>query len=101
MMTAIAAALGTSLPVPPSVSRSATPPRSAPVWASAQRWRARPPASAARRWPGMGSASEVGGMSVPAGWAAAAPGAAVETTLAGSGWTASVDETAMVWAVAA
>jgi PPE-repeat protein len=43
---------------------------------------------------GMGSAAEVGGMSVPAGWAAGAPGAAAETTLAGTGWTASVDEAA-------
>jgi PPE-repeat protein len=45
---------------------------------------------------GMGSASSVGGMSVPAGWSAAAPEAAIgETTLAGSGWTAAADETAM------
>ncbi|WP_428340913.1 PPE family protein [Mycobacterium sp.] len=43
---------------------------------------------------GMGTAAEVGGMSVPAGWAAGAPGAAAETTLAGTGWTASVDEAA-------
>jgi PPE-repeat protein len=44
---------------------------------------------------GMGSASSVGGMSVPASWSAAAPAAtAAETTLAGSGWTAAVDETA-------
>ena len=43
---------------------------------------------------GMGTASEVGGMSVPAGWSAGAPGAAAETTLAGTGWTASVDEAA-------
>ena len=44
---------------------------------------------------GMGSASSVGGMSVPAGWSAAAPEAAIgETTLAGSGWTAAADETA-------
>jgi PPE-repeat protein len=44
---------------------------------------------------GMGSASSVGGMSVPAGWSAAAPGAATEATLAGSGWTAAVDEGAV------
>jgi PPE-repeat protein len=44
---------------------------------------------------GMGSASSVGGMSVPAGWSAAAPGAATESTLAGSGWTAAVDEGAV------
>jgi PPE-repeat protein len=44
---------------------------------------------------GMGSASSVGGMSVPTGWSAAAPEAAIgETTLAGSGWTAAADETA-------
>jgi PPE-repeat protein len=45
---------------------------------------------------GMGTAAEVGGMSVPAGWAAGAgaPAAATEATLAGSGWTASVDEAA-------
>jgi PPE-repeat protein len=44
---------------------------------------------------GMGSAAEVGGMSVPASWSAAAPaGAATEATLAGTGWTASVDEAA-------
>jgi PPE-repeat protein len=39
---------------------------------------------------GMGTAAEVGGMSVPAGWSAAAP-AATEATLAGSGWTAAAD----------
>jgi PPE-repeat protein len=44
---------------------------------------------------GMGSASSVGGMSVPGAWSAAAPeGAIGETTLAGSGWTAAADETA-------
>jgi PPE-repeat protein len=44
---------------------------------------------------GMGSASSVGGMSVPAGWSAAVPeAAAAETTLAGSGWTAAADTTA-------
>ncbi len=43
---------------------------------------------------GMGSAAEVGGMSVPAGWSAAAPGAATEATLAGSGWTAAADSAA-------
>src|SRR3984957_20587850 len=43
---------------------------------------------------GMGSASSVGGMSVPAGWSAAAPGAATEATLTGSGWTAAADEAA-------
>ena len=43
---------------------------------------------------GMGAASEVGGMSVPAGWSAAAPAGAAETTLAGTGWTAAADEAA-------
>ena len=46
---------------------------------------------------GMGSASSVGGLSVPAGWSAAAPGveSAAGTQLAGSGWTAAVDEGAV------
>jgi PPE-repeat protein len=45
---------------------------------------------------GMGSASSVGGMSVPAGWSAAAPEAAVgNATLTGSGWTAAADEAAV------
>jgi PPE-repeat protein len=46
---------------------------------------------------GMGSASSVGGMSVPAGWSAAAPGveSGVGTQLAGSGWTAAADEAAV------
>jgi PPE-repeat protein len=44
---------------------------------------------------GMGTAAEVGGMSVPASWSAAAPAAgAAETTLAGTGWTAAADEAA-------
>ena len=48
-----------------------------------------------RRWPAWARASEVGGMSVPAGWSAAAPAAAAaEATLAGSGWTAAADEAA-------
>src|SRR5271163_4420711 len=42
---------------------------------------------------GMGSASSVGGMWVPAAWSAAAP-AETGATLAGSGWTAAADETA-------
>jgi PPE-repeat protein len=42
---------------------------------------------------GMGEASAVGGLSVPAGWTAAAPAAAgADATLAGSGWTAPVEE---------
>jgi PPE-repeat protein len=44
---------------------------------------------------GMGSASSVGGLSVPAGWSEAAPAAATEATLTGSGWTAAVDEGAV------
>jgi len=44
---------------------------------------------------GMGSASSVGGMSVPAAWSEAAPAAATEATLTGSGWTAAVDEGAV------
>lgn len=42
----------------------------------------------------MGSASAVGGLSTPAAWSAAAPAeaGAANATLAGSGWTASVDE---------
>jgi PPE-repeat protein len=46
---------------------------------------------------GMGSASSVGGLSVPAGWSAAAPGveSAAGTQLAGSGWTAAADEAAV------
>ena len=44
---------------------------------------------------GMGSASSVGGMSVPAAWSAATPVTTVgDTALAGSGWTAAADETA-------
>jgi PPE-repeat protein len=42
---------------------------------------------------GMGTASEVGGLSVPAAWSAAAP-AETGATLAGTGWTAAADETA-------
>ncbi|UQX10490.1 PPE family protein [Candidatus Mycobacterium methanotrophicum] len=41
---------------------------------------------------GMGAASSVGGLSVPAGWSAATPAAVTDATLAGSGWTAAVDE---------
>jgi PPE-repeat protein len=45
---------------------------------------------------GMGSASSVGGMSVPAAWSAATPAAAAvgDVTLAGSGGTAAAAETA-------
>ncbi len=41
---------------------------------------------------GMGEASTVGGLSVPAGWSAAAPPAVTDATLAGSGWTTPVEE---------
>jgi PPE-repeat protein len=42
---------------------------------------------------GMGEASSVGGMSVPAAWSAATPTTTVtDATLAGSGWTAPVEE---------
>ncbi len=42
---------------------------------------------------GMGEASSVGGLSVPAAWSAATPAATVaDTTLAGTGWTAAADE---------
>jgi PPE-repeat protein len=42
---------------------------------------------------GMGEASTVGGMSVPAAWSAATPTTTVtDATLAGSGWTAPVEE---------
>jgi PPE-repeat protein len=42
---------------------------------------------------GMGEASSVGGLSVPAAWSAATPTTTVaDTTLAGTGWTAAADE---------
>jgi PPE-repeat protein len=41
---------------------------------------------------GMGEASTVGGLSVPAGWSAATPATVTDATLAGSGWTAPVEE---------
>lgn len=41
---------------------------------------------------GMGSASSVGGLSVPAAWSAATPAAVSDATLAGSGWTVAADE---------
>ncbi len=45
---------------------------------------------------GLGEASSVGGLSVPASWSAAAPATLESSTapLAGSGWTAGVEETA-------
>jgi PPE-repeat protein len=50
------------------------------------------PAGGAAALAGMGEASSVGGLSVPAGWSAATPSAVTDATLAGSGWTAAVDE---------
>jgi len=50
------------------------------------------PAGGAAMMAGMGEASAVGGLSVPAGWSAAAPAGVTDATLAGSGWTAAVDE---------
>jgi PPE-repeat protein len=50
------------------------------------------PAGGAAMMAGMGEASTVGGLSVPAGWSAATPAAATDATLAGSGWTAPVEE---------
>ena len=41
---------------------------------------------------GMGEASTVGGLSVPAGWSAATPATVTDATLAGSGWTSPVEE---------
>ena len=41
---------------------------------------------------GMGEASAVGGLSVPAGWSAATPATVTDATLAGSGWTSPVEE---------
>ena len=41
---------------------------------------------------GMGSASSVGGLSVPAAWSAATPAEPVATTLTGSGWAAPAEE---------
>ena len=45
---------------------------------------------------GLGEAGSVGGLSVPASWSAAAPATLESSTapLAGSGWTAGVEETA-------
>jgi PPE-repeat protein len=49
----------------------------------------------------MGEASAVGGLSVPAGWSAAAPATLASSTapLAGSGWTAATEEAAPVAAM--
>ena len=52
---------------------------------------------------GMGGASTVGGLSVPAGWSAAAPASATlassTSPLEGSGWTAATEEAAPVTAM--
>jgi hypothetical protein len=48
----------------------------------------------------MGATSPVGGLSVPAGWAAATPDAGA-ATLAGSGWTAPPEESMPMTNVAA
>ncbi|MCV7257380.1 PPE family protein [Mycobacterium shimoidei] len=50
---------------------------------------------------GMGSASAVGGLSVPAGWSAATPAEVAPATLAGSGWTAATEEAGAVSTVPA
>jgi PPE-repeat protein len=50
------------------------------------------PVGGAATLAGMGEASSVGGLSVPAGWSAAAPATVSDATLAGSGWTSAVDE---------
>jgi PPE-repeat protein len=51
------------------------------------------PAGGAAMMAGMGSASTVGGLSVPAAWSAATPTTTVtDATLAGTGWTAPVEE---------
>ena len=49
----------------------------------------------------MGGASSVGGLSVPAGWSAAAPATLASSTspLEGSGWTAATEEAAPVAAM--
>jgi PPE-repeat protein len=41
---------------------------------------------------GLGQASAVGGLSVPAAWSAATPAATGSATLAGTGWTAAAEE---------
>ncbi|WP_459974946.1 PE/PPE C-terminal domain-containing protein, partial [Mycobacterium sp. MUNTM1] len=41
---------------------------------------------------GVGQASSVGKLSVPAGWSAATPAEPVAAPLAGSGWTGPVEE---------
>lgn len=50
---------------------------------------------------GMGQASSVGGLSVPASWSGATPTSTPAITLAGSGWTAAADESTSMAAVPA
>ncbi|ORV98386.1 PPE family protein [Mycobacterium kyorinense] len=50
---------------------------------------------------GLGQASSVGGLSVPASWSAATPAGTGSATLAGTGWTAAAEETTPVAAVPA
>lgn len=50
---------------------------------------------------GMGSASGVGGLSVPASWSAATPAEVTPATLAGTGWTAAADEAGTISTVPA
>ncbi|MGH3597142.1 MAG: PPE family protein [Mycobacterium sp.] len=50
---------------------------------------------------GLGQASSVGGMSVPASWSAATPAGTGSATLAGTGWTAAAEESGSVATVPA
>ncbi|KPN45972.1 PPE family protein [Mycobacterium intracellulare] len=50
---------------------------------------------------GVGQASSVGGLSVPASWSAATPAGTGSATLAGTGWTAAAEEATPVAAVPA
>ncbi|MGH3968534.1 MAG: PPE family protein, SVP subgroup, partial [Mycobacterium sp.] len=50
---------------------------------------------------GLGQASSVGGLSVPASWSAATPAGTGSATLAGTGWTAAAEESTPVTAVPA
>ncbi|MGH3576725.1 MAG: PPE family protein [Mycobacterium sp.] len=50
---------------------------------------------------GLGQASSVGGLSVPASWSAATPAGTGSATLAGTGWTAAAEESTAVATVPA
>jgi PPE-repeat protein len=50
---------------------------------------------------GLGQASSVGGLSVPAAWSAATPAGTGSATLAGTGWTAAAEESTPVTTVPA